>query len=89
MGRLHARVYSEMPQVELVGVYDANAGAAADAADEFNTTPFSDLADLLPRIRAATIAVPTKFHAQLAEPCLGAKIACLIEKPLASDVANR
>ena len=35
MGRLHARTYAKMPEVNLVGVYDMNADAAADVAGEF------------------------------------------------------
>ena len=88
MGRLHARVYSQMPQVKLVGAYDANPDAAASAADEYKCRAFSDLDDLLPRVKAVSIAAPTKFHADVAEKCIGRGIACLVEKPLAKDVAE-
>ncbi|MEM7809431.1 MAG: Gfo/Idh/MocA family oxidoreductase, partial [Planctomycetota bacterium] len=40
MGRLHARVYSEMPRVKLVGVFDANTEAAKATADDYGTTVF-------------------------------------------------
>jgi predicted dehydrogenase len=86
MGRLHARVYSEMPQVHLVGVYDLDADAAAAAAEQYNCTAYTDLEELIAKVTAVTIAVPTKFHAQIAEPCLKRNIHCLIEKPLAKDV---
>jgi predicted dehydrogenase len=35
-----------------------------------------------------TIAVPTQAHAEIAQRCLARKIHCLIEKPLAKDVAE-
>lgn len=85
MGRLHARVYAQMPQVLLVGVYDADRDKAQATADEYGTRAFQNLRDLLPQVAAATIAVPTKFHAELAEPFLARGVACLIEKPLAHD----
>ena len=88
MGRLHARFYAKMPQVKLVGVCDANADAAAAAADEAGTRPFADLDELLPQVAAVTIAVPTTAHAAVAERCIAAGVACLIEKPLAKDVAD-
>ncbi len=88
MGRLHARVYSQMPGVNLVGVFDADADTAAAVADSFGCEAFSDLDALLGRIDAATIAVPTNFHATLAEPCLRRGIHLLIEKPLSKDVAD-
>lgn len=85
MGRLHARVYSQMPQTHLVGVYDANHETAEAVAEEYKTKAFHNLKDLLPMVAAATIAVPTKYHAELAEPFLHRGVACLIEKPLAKD----
>ena len=88
MGRLHARVYSEMPQVRLVGVYDANPEAGGAAADEHGCRAFSSLNELLPHVKAVSIAVPTQFHAETAEACIGGGVACLVEKPLAKDVAE-
>jgi predicted dehydrogenase len=89
MGRLHARVYSEMPQVRLVGVVDADRDIAAAAAEQYNTTPYTSVADLLavhPALQAATVAVPTVHHVTASEPLMRGGVACLIEKPLAKDV---
>ena len=86
MGQLHARVYSQMPQVKLVGVYDADAQTAAAVANEYKTRPFTNLDELLGQVKAVTIATPTTSHVQIAEKCLSRRIACLIEKPLAKDV---
>jgi predicted dehydrogenase len=88
MGRLHARVYSQMPQVKLVGVYDANSDAAAATASEYGCRAFGVLEELLPHVKAVSIAVPTRFHAEVAETCIARGIACLVEKPLAKDVAE-
>lgn len=85
MGKLHARVYSQMPNVKLVGVYDAVAGTAAAVAAEYKTQVIDDPRDLLPHVRAVTIAVPTVHHVGVAEPFLERGIACLIEKPLAKN----
>ena len=86
MGRLHARVYSEMPSVKLVGVVDASAEAAASAAEDFGCRAYGDVEELLPHVRAVSIAVPTEFHAQVAKPLLARGIACLIEKPITKTV---
>ena len=88
MGRFHARVYSEMPQVKLVGVLDANAETAATVAAEFGCRAVAGLDELLGQVKAVTIAVPTRFHAEVAEACLRRGVACLVEKPLAKDVAE-
>ena len=88
MGRLHARVYSQMPTVRLAGVYDANPDAAAAAAADYGGRPFASLDDLLNEARAVTIASPTGTHADLAEQCLSRGVSCLVEKPLAKDVPD-
>lgn len=85
MGRLHARVYSQMPNVTLVGVFDQNPDAAEQAADQYNTTPFASLDALLEKVEAVTIATPTIHHLESATACLSRGIPCLIEKPLAKD----
>ncbi|MGD0387409.1 MAG: Gfo/Idh/MocA family oxidoreductase [Tepidisphaeraceae bacterium] len=88
MGRLHARVYSQMAQVKLTGVFDAVAEKAAAVADEFGAPAPKSLEELLANVDAVTIAAPTKVHLSIAQECLTRKIACLIEKPLAKDVAE-
>jgi predicted dehydrogenase len=77
-----------MPRAQLVGVADANGQSADEAAKLYGCEPFTDAAQLLPRVKAVTIAVPTQFHVAAAEPFLRAGVACLIEKPLAKDVAE-
>src|SRR5829696_828831 len=88
MGRLHARVYSQMPQVTLAGVYDANPDSAAETAEKYNIQPFTQIDDLLAQVKAVTIATPTVTHLDIARACLSRKIPCLIEKPLAKDSAE-
>src|SRR5262245_58274672 len=82
MGQLHARVYSQMPQVRLVGVYDADRDVAIATREKFGGEVFDSVEKLAERVAAVTIAVPTNFHAAVAEPLLRRGIACLIEKPL-------
>ena len=88
MGRLHARVYSEMPQVKLVGVYDASPEAAAGAAGDYGCRAAATIDELLRQVKAVSIAVPTRFHADVAEACIARGVACLVEKPLARDVGE-
>jgi predicted dehydrogenase len=39
-------------------------------------------------VKAVTIAVPTRFHAEVAEACIRRGVACLVEKPLAKDASD-
>jgi predicted dehydrogenase len=88
MGRLHARVYSQIPQVKLVGVYDANADAARATAAEYGGVGFGSVDELLSQAKAVTIATPTVTHLDLAMRCITRGVACLVEKPLAKDVTE-
>ena len=88
MGRLHARVYSQIPQVKLVGVYDANLESAKATAAEYGGEGFDSIDRLLDIAKAVTIATPTTTHLSLASACITRGVACLVEKPLAKDVAE-
>ncbi len=85
MGRNHARVYSEMPGVELVGVADADAQAAEFVARRSGTGAYTDYTQLLDEQKpdAVTIAVPTIEHLSVALHIIERKIHLLIEKPIA------
>ncbi len=89
MGRHHARIYGQMAEVQLVGVVDADAKRCAAVASEYGGQAFADVGALIAAgVDAVTVAVPTKDHRRIAEPLLRAGVACLVEKPLAPDVAE-
>jgi predicted dehydrogenase len=85
MGRHHARVYSELPASELVGVSDADEERAATVANEFGTQP-RDRADLLGRADAVSVAVPTPVHAETVAACIDRGVDVLVEKPFVEDL---
>lgn len=87
MGRHHARVYAELAGCKLVGVVDANKARREELAEKFNCRALERVDQLIDLgVDAVSIAVPTTAHEAAAEPLLRARIACLIEKPLAGDV---
>jgi predicted dehydrogenase len=87
-GRNHARVYRELGDAELVGVYDQNAPRAAEIAKEFRTHAFQDLAELRGAVDAASVAVPTIAHAEVGCRLLEMGLDVLVEKPMASSLAE-
>ncbi len=86
MGRHHARLYGQMPETELVAVVDPDAARAETVAKEFGGRPCPDATAILDEIQAATIAVPTVKHLEVARPFLERRIPLLIEKPFAPTV---
>lgn len=89
MGRHHARTFNNLDLTKLVAVVDFNEERAETVADEYGCKAFTSVQQLLencPEVRAATVAVPTQYHADSAYPLMEKGIACLVEKPIAGSV---
>jgi predicted dehydrogenase len=84
MGQNHARVYAELPGVELVGVADADGERAREVATSHDTQALAT-AELLDRADAVSIAVPTAHHASVARECIETGVDVLVEKPFVAD----
>ena len=83
MGRFHASKFAAAQGARLVAVADASAERAAEVAKPLGCEAVTDYRELLGRIDAACIAVPTLLHHQVAQACIDAGIDVLVEKPLA------
>lgn len=84
MGRNHARVLRDLPNVELVVVADQDGDKhnVAQGAPVVKTAEEALTFDL----DCAIVAVPTKYHEEVAVLCAKASVPTLIEKPLADSV---
>ena len=67
MGRNHARVYSELPEVDLVAVSDADVIRAESTAEKFGVRAYTDYRELLEKEKpdAVSIVVPTAMHEEV------------------------
>ncbi|MDE2144313.1 MAG: Gfo/Idh/MocA family oxidoreductase, partial [Elusimicrobia bacterium] len=86
MGTYHAKLLGKTPDVELVGVCDTNVWKAQLAAWQSNSVAVRDYKDVLGRVDAVVVAVPTPMHHAVGMAALSAGAHVLIEKPLASTV---
>jgi len=86
LGRYHTEKYAHLPQTELVGVVDSNLEKAKEVAREFKTRALIDYRDLIPQVKAVSIAVPTPLHATIASDFLKEGIDVLLEKPITTTV---
>lgn len=86
LGQHHARHLADLPEVRLEGVYDSDATRAATIAASLGTRAFSALDELLDRVEAVTVAVPTQAHAEVGLQALSQGVPVLMEKPLASSL---
>ncbi len=81
-GRHHVRILAQLPGVDLVGVVDRDRREALHLAQRFETRPYADYRELLGRVQAVSIAVPTALHYQIARDFLEAGAHVLVEKPM-------
>lgn len=88
LGRHHARILASLPGVELVAAVDTNAARAHEVAAASGTRPLTDVRDLVGRVDAVTLAVPTELHREIALPFLAAGVHVLVEKPMARSLAE-
>lgn len=88
MGSNHLRIYAGLKGAELVGVVDADAERARAAAARHGCRAFASVQEMAGEIDAATIAVPSSLHGEVAGPLLEAGVHCLVEKPLATTEAE-
>jgi predicted dehydrogenase len=81
-GRFHADHYARNDRAELVAIVDTDAERARAVAGEFGGEPVSDFGSIIGKVDAASVAVPTPQHYDVARALIGAGIHVLVEKPL-------
>ncbi|MCB1501410.1 MAG: Gfo/Idh/MocA family oxidoreductase [Bauldia sp.] len=85
-GSHHARHYAAHPGAHLVAVADVDAGRACKASEAYGAEAFASHRDLIGRVDAASITVPTSMQHQVASELIDAGIDLFVEKPIAADV---
>lgn len=88
LGRHHARILSQLPGSELVGVVDSNRKQGESVASTCGTQWYPSCEPLLDQVDAVSVVVPTVFHKAVAGQFLERGISVLVEKPIASTVAD-
>jgi predicted dehydrogenase len=83
LGQHHARLYASLPGARLVAVADRDIARAREIAAAHGVQAFGEARELIGRVQAASVAVPTAAHREVAELLLDAGIDVLVEKPLA------
>lgn len=88
LGQWHARIYSELPDVELVGVCDVSADRAAEVAGRYGTRAFANPDELAGQVEAVSLVVPTDRHHEVFGRLMRHRLHVLVEKPIAATTAE-
>lgn len=87
MGENHVKTYvSLVDHCQIAGVYDSNAKRAEEVAAKYKIKSFKSVTDLLERVDAVSIAVPTEYHYEIGLLCVRHKVHMLMEKPITSSI---
>jgi predicted dehydrogenase len=86
LGRFHAQKYAQSAASQLVAVVDANAEAARRVAAELSVEACTHIDEVLDRVDAISIAVPTPLHFAIGRAAIERGVHVLMEKPIALTV---
>ncbi|MDO9307547.1 MAG: Gfo/Idh/MocA family oxidoreductase [Deltaproteobacteria bacterium] len=82
LGNFHAQKYAAIEGVELVGVVDNDLKRAEEIATKLGTRAYADHRELIGKVDAVSVVVPTQYHHAVARDFLAAGVHVLIEKPI-------
>ena len=86
LGKFHAQKYSELKNSKLLGVVDKDYENAQKVASETGCDAFRDYHDLLDKVDAVSIVVPTDLHYEITADFLKHNTHVLVEKPITTTV---
>jgi predicted dehydrogenase len=88
LGRLHARVLTEMPEAEVAGFVETSDAIAAEVSEGLTLKRFDSVAALAAAVDCAIVATPTVTHFDVARELIEAGCDVMVEKPITPDVED-
>jgi predicted dehydrogenase len=86
LGKFHAEKYAASAKAKLVAVVDTDEARAKEIGVAVGVDAATDYHALFGRVKCVSIAVPTRFHYQVARDFINAGIDVLVEKPLTAEI---
>ncbi len=86
LGKLHSKMFNQISNCELVGVFDSNPEQAKLVAEEFGVKHFNSIDELLSKVKAVSIAATTSAHHEVAKKCFEKNINVFVEKPITATI---
>ncbi len=88
LGKLHTKMFKQIENCELTGVFDTNPEQAKLVAQEFGVHSFSSVEELITKVKAVSIAATTSSHYEVAKQCLEKNIHVFVEKPITTTIGQ-
>jgi len=88
LGSIHAKIYKEIPDCELVAVCDIEKNRLTEISSSLGVQGYQDYREMLGKVDAVSVATTTKAHYQVAKDLLEAGIHILVEKPFTTNLKD-
>jgi predicted dehydrogenase len=88
LGQFHAEKYAQLADTQLVAVVDLDRERALAVAEKTGAQAFTDYREIINRVDAVSIVVPTQCHYQVAKAFLEKGVHVLLEKPITNTLAE-
>ena len=79
MGDLHTRVYQSLPDVEVVGVYEADMSRKKEIENRYSVKVFDTLDEMLSQVYALSVCTPDNLHKDIILKAFENKVKVLVE----------
>src|SRR4051794_10519196 len=86
LGKIHTKLWKEVSDVELIGVFDSNFDEANTVADDNGTKAFIDISTAIQEADAVSIVTPTVSHFEIAQLAIESGKHVFIEKPITTSI---
>ena len=88
LGGSHVKKYLDIPESELVGVWDTDENVQRSAPETFGVRMFESLDSLLANVQAVSVVVPSPAHADVAVAAIEKGVHVFVEKPIAHSISE-
>jgi len=86
LGKLHTKMFTEIENCELVGIYDSNSEHAKNVSEEYKVSAANSVEELLGKVDAVSVAAITSAHYEIAKKCFEQGIHVFVEKPITATI---
>lgn len=88
LGRLHARILTEIPDAKMIGFVEPNDAIASEVEGALSIKRFDSIAQLAKKVDCAVVATTTTSHYEVAKELLEAGVDVMIEKPVTATLED-
>lgn len=88
LGKLHVKMFKQIAECEVVGIYDSNNQTAKSVAEDFSVKSSDNIDELIDSVQAVSIAVTTTSHHSVAKKCMEKGKHIFVEKPITTNISE-